>query len=67
METENKLTNVANIGDTISVKGGHRKGIKGQVIAVRDSSVIVDIGKNPNTGEPIRTVINHKNYKVTKG
>lgn len=52
------------IGDTILIKNGTNKGSKGKVIVVRDSSVIVELGKNPNTGEPIRTVINHKNYKT---
>ncbi|WP_226681551.1 DUF2187 family protein [Sutcliffiella horikoshii] len=60
---ETKSTNVQ-VGDTIQINKGSKKGSKGTVIVVRDSSVIVELGKNPNTGEPIRTVINHKNYKA---
>lgn len=62
-EVEKKAPKAADVGDTILIKTGSRKGAKGKVIIVRDSSVIVEIGKNANTGEPIRTVVNHKNYK----
>ncbi|MBM7619297.1 ribosomal protein L24 [Bacillus tianshenii] len=61
---EETKANGIQIGDTILIKNGTNKGSKGKVIVVRDSSVIVELGKNPNTGEPIRTVINHKNYKT---
>jgi uncharacterized protein YkvS len=56
----------ADIGDMIQLKRGDQKGEKGKVISVRENSVIVEIGKNPNTGEPIKTVVNHKNYKRVK-
>ncbi|MGD6833975.1 DUF2187 family protein [Sutcliffiella halmapala] len=61
---EETKSNGIQIGDTILIKNGTNKGSKGKVIVIRDSSVIVELGKNPNTGEPIRTVINHKNYKT---
>ncbi|QFT89184.1 hypothetical protein FIU87_11045 [Bacillus sp. THAF10] len=60
---ETKNNNIQ-IGDMILINKGSKKGSKGKVIVIRDSSVIVELGKNPNTGEPIRTVINHKNYKL---
>ncbi|MDX5474446.1 MAG: YkvS family protein [Bacillaceae bacterium] len=62
-EAEKKAPKSADVGDMILIKTGSKKGAKGKVIIVRDSSVIVEIGKNVNTGEPIRTVVNHKNYK----
>ncbi|CAG9621688.1 DUF2187 family protein [Sutcliffiella rhizosphaerae] len=61
-EETNKTPNIQ-IGDMIQINKGSKKGSTGTVIVVRDSSVIVEIGKNLNTGEPVRTVINHKNYK----
>jgi uncharacterized protein YkvS len=63
---ENVKVNKANVGDTIEIKRGIKKGKKGTVVIVREKSVIVEIGTNPNTGEPIKTVVNHKNYKVIK-
>ena len=65
-EKKEKKIKAANVGDTIQLKQGERKGEKGTVIVVRENSVIVEVGKNPNTGEPIRTVVNHKNYKKIK-
>jgi len=67
--TEVKETNVkkANVGDMIEVKKGQFKGIKGEVLVVRENSVIIKIGMNEKTGEPIKTVVNHKNYKKIKG
>lgn len=65
-EKEPKKVKAANVGDTIQFKQGERKGEKAKVIVVRENSVIVEVGKNPNTGEPIRTVVNHKNYKKVK-
>ncbi|MCM3615955.1 YkvS family protein [Sutcliffiella horikoshii] len=61
---EESNTSTVQVGDMIQINKGSKKGSKGTVIVVRDSSVIVELGKNPNTGEPIRTVINHKNYKA---
>lgn len=52
------------IGDMVLIKTGTNKGSKGKVIVIRESSVIVELGKNSSTGEPLRTVINHKNYKT---
>ncbi|WP_096154457.1 MULTISPECIES: DUF2187 family protein [Bacillus] len=63
IDIEKKAPNAADVGDMIIIKTGSKKGAKGKVFIVRDSSVIVEIGKNVNTGEPIRTVVNHKNYK----
>lgn len=65
-EKEQKKVKAANVGEVIQFKHGERKGEKGKVIVVRENSVIVEVGKNPNTGEPIRTVVNHKNYKKVK-
>jgi uncharacterized protein YkvS len=56
----------ADIGDMIQLKRGDQKGKNGIVISLRENSAIVEIGKNPTTGEPIRTVVNHKNYKRVK-
>jgi uncharacterized protein YkvS len=64
-EKETKSLKKAKEGDMIEVKKGNQKGKKGKVTAIRDNSVIIELGINPNTGEPIKTVVNHKNYKVT--
>lgn len=61
-EEENEIVKVT-IGDTVQIKRGPRKGKKGKVVTLRENSVIVQLGINPNTGEPIKTVVNHKNYK----
>ena len=53
-------------GDTIQIKKGGQTGKKGKVVVLRENSVIVEVGINPNTGEPVKTVVNHKNYKVVK-
>ncbi|RBN38560.1 DUF2187 domain-containing protein [Priestia megaterium] len=47
-------------------KKGDYKGFKGIVMVVRDNSVIVDFGKDAETGESMKTVVNHKNYKIVK-
>jgi uncharacterized protein YkvS len=62
-ENEKVEENKANIGDTIHIKKGKQKGKKGKVVVLRENSVIVELGVNPNTGEPIKTVVNHNNYK----
>ncbi|MFS0674553.1 DUF2187 family protein [Ornithinibacillus sp. 179-J 7C1 HS] len=49
-------------GDTIEIMSGEHKGKKGTVLIVRENSVIVEIGHNTVRDEPIKTVINHKNY-----
>ncbi|WP_026908160.1 DUF2187 family protein [Paucisalibacillus globulus] len=53
-----------NEGDTIEIMNGDHKGKKGKVLIVRENSVIVEIGHNKVRDEPIKTVINHKNYKI---
>lgn len=62
-ENEKVEENKASIGDTIHIKKGKQKGKKGRVVVLRENSVIVELGVNPNTGEPIKTVVNHNNYK----
>ncbi|WP_077212963.1 DUF2187 family protein [Bacillus dakarensis] len=57
----------ANIGDTIQISKGEEKGKKGTVVVIRDNSVIVEIGRNPKKDEPLKTVVNHKNYKIISG
>lgn len=63
---EEKIKNQkkVNIGDMIQINKGEAKGKKGKIIALRDNSVIVEIGMNVKTDEPIKTVVNHKNYKL---
>ncbi|KKK38625.1 hypothetical protein WQ57_08530 [Mesobacillus campisalis] len=56
----------ATIGDSIQIIKGEEKGKKGKVVTVRENSVIAEIGKNPKKDEPIKTVVNHKNYKIIK-
>jgi uncharacterized protein YkvS len=63
VENEKVQQKKANIGDTIHIKKGKQKGKKGKVVVMRENSVIVELGINPNTGEPIKTVVNHNNYK----
>lgn len=65
-QKEKKRVKKAKIGDQVEVKRGQYKGQKGEVLIVRDNSVIIRIGTNPKTGEPIKTVVNHKNYKRAK-
>ncbi|SET38859.1 hypothetical protein SAMN05216389_11063 [Oceanobacillus limi] len=64
---ENKApVNKADEGDIIEVVKGEYKGELGKVLMVRENSVIINIGENKKTGEPIKTVVNHKNYKQVK-
>jgi len=56
----------ASIGDIVQVKRGAKKGVKGRVVVIRPNSVIIEMGTNPKTGEPVKTVVNHKNYKKVK-
>jgi uncharacterized protein YkvS len=55
----------AKIGDNILFK---REGqsYKGSVTVVRENSVIVEYGYNKEKNEPLTTIVNHKNYKITK-
>jgi len=63
--TNEKANNVKE-GSKIEVKKGQWKGRKGEVFIVRDNSVLVDLGIDSETNEPIRTVVNHRNYKIIK-
>ncbi|WP_154663534.1 DUF2187 family protein [Neobacillus dielmonensis] len=63
---DNTKTGKAKIGDMVEIKRGKRKGEKAEVISLRENSVIVELGINKKTGEPIKTVVNHKNYKRMK-
>ncbi|WP_338448875.1 DUF2187 family protein [Niallia oryzisoli] len=65
-KNEEVVINKATEGDTIEIKKGPMKGKKGIVIVSRENSVIVEIGTNSKTDEPIKTVVNHKNYKKAK-
>ncbi len=56
----------ANEGDTVQVIKGEHKGKSGEVLMVRENSVIMKIGTKPQTDEPIKAVVNHKNYKRSK-
>jgi len=65
-ETNNKKEVKIQLGDLVQVKRGPHKGTKGKVVVIRENSVIIEMGKNPKTNEPIRTVVNHKNYKKVR-
>ncbi|MBT2756963.1 DUF2187 family protein [Mesobacillus foraminis] len=65
-ETKAESIKKADIGDMIEIKKGEEKGKKGKVVGIRENSVIVEIGRNPKKNEPIKTVVNHKNYKLAK-
>ena len=56
----------ASEGDTIQVIKGEYKGKSGEVLVVRENSVIIKIGTKPQTDEPIKIVVNHKNYQRLK-
>ncbi|WP_087974726.1 DUF2187 family protein [Oceanobacillus rekensis] len=62
-EQEVKAIHHVNVGDVVKAVKGEQKGKKGEVLTVRENSVIIKIGNHPVTGEPIKTVVNHKNYK----
>ena len=65
-EKQEKNIVKANIGDMIQISKGTEKGTKGKVVAIRENSVIAEIGINVKKDEPIKTVVNHKNYKLVK-
>ncbi len=67
-KAEKQVENIqkANVGDMIQIAKGEEKGKKGKVVVIRDNSVIAEIGINAKKNEPIKTVINHKNYKIIK-
>ncbi|WP_240050974.1 DUF2187 family protein [Metabacillus litoralis] len=54
---------IAKIGDVISFK---REDIshEGVVTGIRDNSVMVQYGRSKEKDEPLKTVVNHKNYKI---
>ena len=54
----------AKIGDNILFKR-EGKSCEGIVTVVRENSVIVKYGYNKEKDEPITTIVNHKNYKIT--
>lgn len=54
----------AKIGDNILFKR-EGKSYEGIVKVVRENSVIVEYGYNKEKDEPIPTIVNHKNYKIT--
>ena len=69
MSEENSTANVdkkVREGDKIQIIKGEQKGKTGEVLMIRENSVIVKIGDHKGTGEPIKTVVNHKNYKRMK-
>jgi uncharacterized protein YkvS len=66
-QEENVKVKKAKVGDIIQIKRGKKKGKKGKVLTIRDNSVIVQLGMNEKKNEPIKTVVNHKNYKIVKG
>ena len=41
-------------GDMVEVKRGRYKGKKGEVLIVKENSVIIQLGINPKTGEPVK-------------
>jgi uncharacterized protein YkvS len=55
----------AKIGDIISFKRDG-KDLEGEVSAIRENSVMVNYGFSKDKGEPLITVVNHKNYKIKK-
>jgi|GEM_PF-3283012 len=67
VQDENVKVKKAKLGDMIQIKRGKKKGKKGKVVTIRDNSVIVELGMNEKRNEPIKTVVNHKNYKIVRG
>ena len=65
-EEQEKVIGRAKEGDMVQVEKGNSVGKKGKVVVSRENSVIIEVGINPNTGEPVKTVVNHKNYKIIK-
>jgi uncharacterized protein YkvS len=55
----------AKIGDHI-VFTREGENLKGHVTVVRENSVIVEYGYNKEKKQPLTTIVNHKNYKITK-
>lgn len=55
----------AKIGDVITFKRDGETH-EGTVSGVRENSVIVQYGYSKVKDEPLTTIVNHKNYKITK-
>ncbi|MEO2076366.1 MAG: DUF2187 family protein [Bacillus sp. (in: firmicutes)] len=55
----------AKVGDVIFFKRDG-KDYEGEVSAIRENSVMVNYGFSKDKGEPLITVVNHKNYKIKK-
>ncbi|MCL6573338.1 MAG: YkvS family protein [Bacillus sp. (in: Bacteria)] len=55
----------AKIGDMISFnrEGKEHEGV---VSGIRENSVMVKYGYSKAKDEPLTTIVNHKNYKITK-
>ncbi|MGG1400795.1 DUF2187 family protein [Bacillus salipaludis] len=64
-ENGKEKDSIANVqlDELVEIKTGEYKGNKAKVIQVRDNSVIVELGMKTKAGEPVLTVVNHKNYK----
>lgn len=54
----------AKIGDVISFKR-EGKSLEGVVSGIRENSVMVHYGNSTEKDEPLITIVNHKNYKIT--
>jgi uncharacterized protein YkvS len=55
----------AQVGDKIAFKRDGNA-IEGVVTGVRENSVMVQYGMSKDKDEPLITIVNHKNYKITK-
>jgi uncharacterized protein YkvS len=55
----------AKVGDIISFsrEGKEHEGV---VSGIRENSVMVKYGYSKTKEEPLTTIVNHKNYKITK-
>jgi len=56
----------ADVGDMVLINKGVEQGTKGKVLVLRENSAIIETGYNEKTDQPIKTVVNHKNYKKIK-
>lgn len=55
----------AKVGDRISFSLEKSK-FEGIVSGIRENSVIVEYGYSDKKDAPLRTIINHKHYKIIK-
>jgi len=59
------MKKTAKVQDSIQFKlPGKRSMEVGKVVVLRENSVIVEYGENDKTGEPLKTIVNHKNYTI---